>query len=97
MKKDRWVKLAVVAVTFFFVLGYALEKDSWARVGGGMSSGSRGSRSFSSPSSPSPSPGPSQYGSPSRPTPPAQQPFQQPGGGFFRSMLGGIAGLCCPK
>ena len=92
MEKNRWVKLAVLVVTFFFLLGYILEVDSLARVGGGGSSGSRGSRSFSSPSRPSP--GPSQsYGNPARPTPPAQQPLQQPaGGGFFRGMLGGIAG-----
>jgi predicted lipid-binding transport protein (Tim44 family) len=88
MEKKRWVKLAVLVVTFFFMLAYVLETDSFARVGGGGSSGSRGSRSFSSPSRPSP--GPSQsYGSPTRPTPPAQQPG---GGGFFRGMLGGIAG-----
>jgi predicted lipid-binding transport protein (Tim44 family) len=74
-----------------FLLGYILEVDSWARVGGGGSSGSRGSRSFSSPSRPSPGPSKS-FGSPSRPTPPAQQPLQQPGGGFFRGMLGGLAG-----
>ena len=91
MEKKRWVKLAVLVVTFFFMLGYVLEVDSLARVGGGSSSGSRGSRSFSSPSRPSP--GPSQSASPTRPTPPAQQPLQQPGGGgFFRGMLGGIAG-----
>lgn len=90
MEKKRRVRLAVLVVTFFFILGYVLEADSFARVGGGGFSGSRGSRSFSSPSRPSP--GPSQsYGSPSRPTPPAQQPSQQPGG-FFRGMLGGIAG-----
>jgi predicted lipid-binding transport protein (Tim44 family) len=92
MEKKRWVKLAVLLVTFFFMLGYVLELDSFARVGGGSSSGSRGSRSFSSPSRPSPAPSQS-YGSQTRPTPPAQQPFQQPaGGGFFRGMLGGIAG-----
>ncbi|HME43681.1 MAG TPA: Tim44 domain-containing protein [Syntrophorhabdales bacterium] len=92
MEKNRWVKVAALVVTFFFLIGYVLEADSLARVGGGGSFGSRGSRSYSSPSRPSP--GPSQsYGTPTRPTPPAQQPFQQPGGGgFFRSMLGGIAG-----
>jgi predicted lipid-binding transport protein (Tim44 family) len=88
MKKNRWVKPAFLVVTFLFLVGYVLEIDSLARVGGGGFSGSRGSRSFSSPSRPSP--GPSQsYGSSSRPTPPAQQPG---GGGFFRNMLGGIAG-----
>ena len=92
MEKTRWAIWGALIITLFFLIGYVLEVDSWARVGGGMSSGSRGSRSFSSPSRPSP--GPSQsYGSPTRPMPPAQQPFQQPGGGgFFRGMLGGIAG-----
>src|SRR5512138_1958867 len=92
MKKGKYMKLAVLAITFFFVMVFVIESDAFARVGGGSSSGSRGSRSYSSPSRPSP--GPSQsYGSPTRPTPPPQQPFQQPaGGGFFRNMLGGIAG-----
>jgi predicted lipid-binding transport protein (Tim44 family) len=92
MKKNRRVKLVALGITFFFLIGYVLEVESLARVGGGSSSGSRGSRSFSTPSRPSP--GPSQsYGTPTRPTPPAQQPYQQPaGGGFFRGMLGGIAG-----
>ncbi len=92
MEKNRWAIWGALIITLFFLIGYVLEVDSWARVGGGMSSGSRGSRSFSSPSRPSP--GPSQsYGTPTSPTPPAQQPFQQPGGGgFFRGMLGGIAG-----
>ncbi len=91
MEKNRWVKLAALIITFFFLVGYVLEADSLARVGGGGFSGSRGSRSFSSPSRPSPSPSQS-YGSQTSPTPPAQQPSQQPGGGFFRGMLGGIAG-----
>jgi predicted lipid-binding transport protein (Tim44 family) len=72
------------------------EGDAFARAGGGMSSGSRGSRSFSSPSRP--------YTSPSSPQP-SQQPFTQPrpiaptpapqpapAGSFWRSMAGGLAG-----
>ena len=92
MEKNRWVKRGALIITLFFLIGYVLEADCFARVGGGGSFGSRGSRSYSSPSRPSP--GPSQsYGTPTSPTPPAQQPFQQPGGGgFFRGMLGGIAG-----
>ncbi len=92
METKRWMKGAVLVATFFFVLAYVLEADCLARVGGSRSSGSRGSRSYSSPARPAP--GPSQsYGSSASPTaPPAQQPFQQPGGGFFRSMFGGIAG-----
>jgi predicted lipid-binding transport protein (Tim44 family) len=91
MAKGKWAKTAVCIFTFLFVLCYVLELESWARVGGGTSSGSRGSRSYSSPSRPSP--GPSQsVGTPTKPTPPSQQPIQQPGGGFFRNMLGGLAG-----
>lgn len=58
-----------------------------ARAGGGSRSlGSRGSRSYSRPASPSYQPGPTQ---------PTQSPFQAQrpaGGGFLRSMAGGIAG-----
>lgn len=92
MKKSGWVKATIIMLAFFFLICYVLEAESIARVGGGSSMGSRGSRSYSSPSRPSP--GPSQsYGSPARPTPPPQQPYQQPaGGGFFRGMLGGLAG-----
>jgi predicted lipid-binding transport protein (Tim44 family) len=91
MAKGKWVKRAVCIFAFLFVLCYVLEFDSWARVGGGSSSGSRGSRSYSSPSRPSP--GPSQsVGAPTKPAAPSQQPMQQPGGGLFRGMMGGLAG-----
>jgi predicted lipid-binding transport protein (Tim44 family) len=92
MQKKKYAACAVFVITLFFVLSYVLEVDSWARVGGGGFSGSRGSRSFSAPSRPSPAPSQS-YGGTSRPAPPpAQQPFQQSGGGFFRNMIGGMAG-----
>jgi len=66
--------------------------EVWARAGGGMSSGSRGTRSYSSPSrtysAPSPSTSPS-----TRPTPaPAPMAQPAPAGGFLRSMAGGIVG-----
>ncbi len=63
--------------------------DAWARAGGGSSSGSRGSRSYSSPSPP-PS---SSLASPSQPTSPGlQQPAPtRPGwGGMMGGMLGGL-------
>jgi len=68
-----------------------------ARAGGSRSSGSRGSRSFSSPARPAapmqsaPAPGASQV----RPPAPAPAPMAQPApamGGFWRSMAGGVAG-----
>ena len=81
--------ILLVAVGLFAA---TMPDEGWARAGGGMSSGSRGSRSYSSPSG--------SYSAPSRPTSPSPQPFTQPqpmqqsspAGGFWRSMAGGIAG-----
>ena len=88
--KNRWTMTLLMAFTFLFFLCYALEVDSFARAGGGMSSGSRGSRSYSAPSRPAP--GPSQsYSSPTKPQPSPVQPQPQ-SGGFMRSLAGGIAG-----
>jgi predicted lipid-binding transport protein (Tim44 family) len=87
MAKKTWLKVAFVCVTFLFFFIYALEADSFARVGGGRSSGFRGSRSYSTPSS-TPS-------SPSRSYQPPSQPGSGSfggGGGFLRNMAGGIAG-----
>jgi predicted lipid-binding transport protein (Tim44 family) len=94
MPKSTWLKAAFVFVAFLFFFCYALEIDSFARIGGGRSSGFRGSRSYSAPSRPAPS-------SPSGPSRSYQSPSQPPsqpgsgffgGGGFLRSMAGGIAG-----
>ncbi len=64
--------------------------DAWARAGGGASSGSRGSRSYSAPIRPAPSPF-----SPGRPaTPPSS--FQPPAPqrpGWTGGLMGGIGGL----
>jgi hypothetical protein len=65
-----------------------LEFNTHARVGGSRSMGSRGSRSYSRPASPSPQQSPSrqQYA-------PSPGPFQQQaGGGFMRNMAGGMMG-----
>ena len=65
-----------------------LETTAEARAGGGRSMGSRGTRSYSRPASPSPLPSQSrqQYA-------PAPNPLQQQaGGGFMRSMAGGLMG-----
>lgn len=77
---------AVVAIlTFAF-----LESTAHARAGGGRSTGSRGSRSYSMPASPSGQQSP--YRSAPSANPAVQSPFQQPAGGFLRSMAGGIMG-----
>ena len=61
-----------------------------ARAGGGASLGSRGSRSYSQPLSPSSQPGQSQFA----PQPFSPSPYQSPmpGGGFLRNMAGGLVG-----
>ncbi len=87
-----------IAVTISLAVPLALAVSSAdARIGGGMSSGSRGARTFSAPPSTSTAPGSAQ---------PFNRTFTQPGspgvgapasagGGFFnrpgRSMLGGLA------
>jgi len=81
-------------VVILAVLAMVIPDEVWARAGGGMSSGSRGTRSYSSPSrtysAPSPAPSPS-----TQPTPaPAPSPMAQPAPawGFLRSMAGGLVG-----
>ncbi len=89
--KNTWLKCMFVCAFALVFLCCALATDSLARVGGGFSSGMRGSRSYSSPYRPAPS-------SPMGPTQPSRSPYQPGsspyggGGGFFRGMMGGIAG-----
>src|SRR3974377_575652 len=94
--REEWMSMAgkrlgtlLVIVTLFAAM---MPDEVWARAGGGMSSGSRGSRSYSSPSR--------SYSAPSQPTSPTPQPFTQPqpmqqtapAGGFWQSMAGGFLG-----
>ena len=82
--------LMVVAMTAgLFIVGKAE-----ARAGGGLSGGSRGSRSYSRPTTPSTAPSPYQA-TPQQSRPVSPSPYQQPqpaGGGFLRSMAGGMVG-----
>jgi predicted lipid-binding transport protein (Tim44 family) len=89
MFSSRCIKYGLMFFSLFFFLTYVLELDAYARAGGGRSSGSRGSRSYSSPSSPSTTPA-----SPSRQVGPAPSaPIMSPqGGGFMRSLAGGLVG-----
>jgi predicted lipid-binding transport protein (Tim44 family) len=86
MKRQVVRGFAVVAAVMF--LSLTVLELAQARVGGSRSSGSRGSRSYSTPATPYSQP------SPSRPQmAPAASPFQQPAGGsFMRSMAGGLVG-----
>jgi predicted lipid-binding transport protein (Tim44 family) len=84
--------LALLMATTFF----AVEQNAQARVGGGGSMGSRGTRSYSRPVAPPSQTAPSRQYAPT-PSSPMGQPYQQPsrglfGGGFGSSLLGGMAG-----
>ena len=69
-----------------------MDADAHARAGGGSSMGSRGSRSYSRPAAPMTQPvRPQVAPQPAPMTPPLYRP-QPAGGGFFRSMAGGIVG-----
>lgn len=89
MHNNRWQKWMLLSLAVPFLLLFVLQIDSYARVGGGRSSGFRGSRTYSAPTRTAPT-------SPSGPSRSYQQPAtptQQPaGGGFFRGMMGGIVG-----
>lgn len=83
--KSRVVKVFTVMAAVLFMSITVMELNAEARVGGSRSMGSRGSRSYSRPVSPS-----SQT---SRQAAPAPGAFQQPaGGGFMRGMAGGMMG-----
>jgi predicted lipid-binding transport protein (Tim44 family) len=85
---QRSVVLTALGAMFLATLLWSV--DAWARAGGGGSSGSRGSRSFSAPARPDTSPS-----SPGRQaTPPSgfqQSPAQR--SGWMGGLMGGIGGF----
>ena len=86
--KSRVAKICTVLVAVLFLSITVLELNAEARAGGSRSMGSRGSRSYSRPASPSSQPSPSR-----QQIAPTQGAFQQPvSGGFMRSMAGGMMG-----
>ncbi len=87
MKKHA-LRLFTLLAAALFLTATVLEFEAHARAGGSRSSGSRGSRSYSRPASPTSQPAPSRSQQ-AAPSPPLQQPAA---GGFMRSMAGGIAG-----
>jgi len=87
MRKNA-VKVLTLLAAVLFLSVTVLELKADARAGGGRSMGSRGSRSYSPPST-------YQQSGPSRQqtAPTANPAIQQPaGGGFMRSMAGGLVG-----
>ncbi len=89
MSRKNWKIGVTIFIFLFFFIGI-MELDAFARAGGGMSSGSRGSRSFSSPSRSSSAPSQARQSvAPSQPMSP-QMPGQQPS--MWRSLAMGVAG-----
>ncbi len=88
--KRQFAKAFAVFAAVLMLSATVLETSAHARAGGGRSMGSRGSRSYSAPASSYRQSTPYQQQSPS----PMPGGMQQPsaGGGFMRSMAGGIAG-----
>jgi len=88
MRKNRLKMLSLITALLFASIT-VFEHDAFARMGGGRSFGSRGSRSYSPPR---------QYSSPSpsrQPTAPSQgqaAPAAPAGGGFMRGIGGGLLG-----
>jgi len=89
MFKNRWAKSCLVLFIFYFLCLYVFPLDAFARVGGGRSSGSRGSRSSTPPRSYSPL-GSTQPSPP--PSPSLSQPSSQPQKSLWRGIMGGIMG-----
>jgi hypothetical protein len=86
--KTGVVKVFTVLAAVLFLSITVLELNAEARAGGSRSMGSRGSRSYSRPAAPSYQPSQSRQQAASTPS-----PFQQQaGGGFMRSMAGGMMG-----
>jgi predicted lipid-binding transport protein (Tim44 family) len=97
MLLKTWTKGILFLFALWFLGTWALQMEAGARVGGGRSMGSRGSRSMSAPK-PSTAPRPTQPSSPYSPTRPSTPPpgaTATPGtssGGFLRSFGGGLLG-----
>src|ERR1700745_3655815 len=71
MFRNRWL-IALGAIATAFVL---VSADAQARVGGGFSGGSRGTRTFSAPPAPPPAPSPA-------PPPPPPRTFRRANSAF---------------
>jgi predicted lipid-binding transport protein (Tim44 family) len=86
--KRHFVRVFAVMAAVLFLSITVLELNAHARAGGSRSYGSRGSRSYSRPVSPS-----TQQSQSRQQYAPTPSPFQQQaGGGFMRSMAGGMMG-----
>ncbi len=92
--KRKIALFGCTALVLSMLAGFFLAAEAEARAGGGRSMGSRGSRSYSRPVAPSAAPSPYQA-TPQQARPVNPSPYMQPqpaGGGFLRSMAGGLVG-----
>lgn len=91
MKRITYRTLTLLAAVMFLTM-ILLQLTAEARVGGSRSLGSRGTRSYSAPSTTysQPSPMRQQYAPAPRPFPQQQAPGM--GGGFMRGVAGGLVG-----
>ena len=85
----RW---GTVAAAVMLLSVSAMELTAEARVGGGRSIGSSGSRSYSRTSPSYSQPSQTRPSTAPSPTPQPQYQPQPPGGGFMRSLAGGLMG-----
>jgi predicted lipid-binding transport protein (Tim44 family) len=92
-KMKRHIRLLTILAALLVTTFVVVEQNAQARVGGGGSFGSRGSRSYSRPVAPPSQTAPSRSYAPRQPA--GAAPYQQPSrglGGFGSSLLGGMAG-----
>lgn len=87
--KTCTIRIFTVMAAVIMLSVTIFELNAEARAGGSRSSGSRGSRSYSKPATSYSQPSQNQSRQQLAPPP---SPMQQPGGGFMRSMAGGIMG-----
>jgi predicted lipid-binding transport protein (Tim44 family) len=101
MLARKWLKGGLILITLCFLSMWALQLDAWARVGGGGSMGSRGSRTgvaprpYTAPTAPKPTQPSPGLTPPSRPVtpPPVSQPstfWRSFGGGLLGGLVGGL-------
>ncbi|MBI2353948.1 MAG: Tim44 domain-containing protein [Deltaproteobacteria bacterium] len=90
--KHRLFRMSVLFVIALLVGMTFQAVNAEARAGGGGSGGSRGSRSYSRPASPPSQSNTYRQAAPQQQRPAMQSPLQSSGGGFLRSMAGGLVG-----
>lgn len=89
----RWTKMLLIFFSLYFLAVFMLPEEAFARIGGGRSFGSRGSRTYTAPRS-TPLPSTARSSQAAQPSSNSTDPAvaQPTAGGFWRSLAGGVAG-----